>query len=289
MPAKLKALMEAAERISMSTLPVADLAYGTTADLDGTIDPGSFPEPFRSSPAWQEPMHWCGATRIGDPSSGQVLIPAQFVYCPFDERDPRAMLCDPSSNGAAAGFSIDDATARATREAFERHAILLSHYHRLGGREVAWESLPLDPGALCMALEARVLGLELRVSCLVEEPYPVAVCRVTDETGRFPALTMGSACGLSLAQAASGAISEALHARRQARDFLGDVAPVAAAELESIEDRVVHWAQPGTSQKLDFLFGDSMPLQDGHTRAVLDEGYVADITTPNSAGPASRS
>ncbi|NEY32867.1 hypothetical protein GTU99_11790 [Streptomyces sp. PRKS01-65] len=279
-PARLKALMEAAERICLSTVPAGTFRYGPASAVEGAIAADAFPEPWRDSPVWRTPLHWCGATSIHSPSSPPVLIPAQLVYCPYREPDERAMLWDPSSNGTAAGFSVDGAVTRATREAFERHALMLSHYLGLGGREVDWLGLALEPGALAMGMEARALGLRIRVACLVLRPFPVAVCCAADPTGRFPALTTGSACGGSLEQAVSGAMSEALYARRQARDFLAHVPAVAATELETIEDRVVYWGQPQAAEKLDYLFGDAMPLDGAHTDGCLDEGYTVDITTP---------
>ncbi|MGZ2356785.1 YcaO-like family protein [Streptomyces sp. 372A] len=278
--ARLKALMEAAERVCLSTVPSDGLLYGSASELGTCVAADAFPSPWRDSPVWQSPMHWRSATRIGSPSSEAVLVPAQLVYCPFHEPDDRAMLWDPSSNGAAAGFSFDDAVARATREAFERHALMLSHYLRLCGREVDWLDLPLDPGAVAVGLEALALGLRLRVACLTESPFPVAVCCAVDPSDRFPSLTTGSACGETLAQAVGGAISEALYARRQARDFLTHVPPVGIADLETIEDRVVHWGQPQTARRLDYLFGDATPLDGAYTTGCLDEGYAADITTP---------
>jgi ribosomal protein S12 methylthiotransferase accessory factor YcaO len=255
--ARLKALMEAAERICLSTIPKEALRYGSVSEFDNCLAAEAFPTPWRDSPVWRMPLHWCEATKIGSPSSTPVMIPAQLVYCPFRETDERAMLWDPSSNGAAAGFSVEDAVVRATREAFERHAIMLSHYLRLSGRELDWRDLALEPG-----------------------PMAMVVCCVVDPSGRFPALTTGSACGVSLEEAVGGAMSEALYARRQARDFLTNVAAVDARELETIEDRVVYWGQPQTIERLDYLFGSSMPLEGTYTNGFLDEGYVADITTP---------
>ncbi|MFM9702683.1 YcaO-like family protein [Streptomyces galilaeus] len=278
--ARLKALMEAAERICLSTIPKGELRYGTVSEFDNCLTAEAFPAPWRDSPVWRMPLHWCEATKIGSPSSTPIMIPAQLVYCPFRETDERAMLWDPSSNGAAAGFSVEDAVVRATREAFERHAIMLSHYLRLNGREWDWRDLALEPGPMAMAMEATALGLGIRVACLVETPFPVVVCCVVDPSGRFPALTTGSACGVSLEEAVGGAMSEALYARRQARDFLTNVAAVDARDLETIEDRVVYWGQPQTVERLDYLFGSSMPLEGTYTNGFLDEGYVADITTP---------
>lgn len=103
--ARIKALMEAAERICLSTVPHKDLRYGPSAELDGCISAEEFPEPWRGSPVWQKPMHWCRASTIGTPAAESVLVPAQLVYCPYAESDEQAMLWDPSSNGAAAGFS----------------------------------------------------------------------------------------------------------------------------------------------------------------------------------------
>ncbi|MEU3431554.1 YcaO-like family protein [Streptomyces gardneri] len=281
--ARLKAVMEAAERVSLSTVPRESLTYGTAAELSDRLGPEAFPEPWRRSPVWARPQHWCRAVRIGAEEAGSVLVPAQLAYCPYREPDPEAMLWDPSSNGAAAAFSYGDAVARASREAFERHVILLAHYLHVGGEELDWTRLALDPGALLMGLEARTLGLRVRITCLVRTPFPVVVCVVTDPTRRFPALTTGSACGVTVEEAASSAVSEALHARRQARDFLTNVPPVAASGLETIEERVVYWGQPDAPGRLEYLFGDSTPLEGAYTRGYLDEGYAVDVTTPRLA------
>ncbi|WP_217215595.1 YcaO-like family protein [Streptomyces sp. AC550_RSS872] len=277
---RLKALMEAAERICLSTVPKERLRYGSAVEFDNCIPAEAFPAPWRDSSVWQSAMHWCSSTRIGRPSSDPVLVPAQLVYCPYGEPDEEALLWDPSSNGAAAGFSLDEAAARATREAFERHIIVLSHYLQLGGQELDWRDLALDPGSYAMGMEATALGLQVRVTCLVKEPFPVVVCCAIDPSGRFPALTTGSACGVSVEQAASGAMSEALHARRQARDFLVNAPVVDVAALETIEERVVYWGMAHSAGKLDYLFGNSMPLDGAYTDGYLDEGYVVDITTP---------
>lgn len=60
--ARMKAAMEAAERVSLSTVPQGSLQYGNAAELDARLGPEAFPEPWRGSPAWELPMHWCRAT-----------------------------------------------------------------------------------------------------------------------------------------------------------------------------------------------------------------------------------
>lgn len=42
----------------------------------------------------------------------------------------------------------------------------------------------------------------------------------------------------------------------------------------------MYWGRPEAVTKLDYLFGDSMPLEGAYTDRCLAGGYAVDITTP---------
>lgn len=278
----LKTVMEAAERLCLSTVPTSSMKRATASELDNEVTkrPRELGTPWSESEHSRIAMHWVRAQHLE--TREHYVLPAQIFYCPYQEDLPQANIWEPNSSGAAAGFDQPSALRRAVSETFERHVTMSAHYYQLRGRSVSWKSLNLTTSAARMATESHALGLRIRLSIMATTPLAVVVCVVEDASGVFPRITTGSSADRTVDNAASDALMEAIFARRQVRDFLGgQIVKTQSDKLETIEQRVTYWGQENSSSELEHLFGreieyDRHPLH----ASSLSSGYFADITSP---------
>lgn len=74
------------------------------------------------------PIEWVGGEEL--PFGRATWVPANLVYCPYVARDGASVFSTTSTNGAAAGRTVDDATTQSLLELIERDAFW--YYARTG-------------------------------------------------------------------------------------------------------------------------------------------------------------
>lgn len=163
-------------------------------------------------PACESPMHWVEGVSLA--SGNPVLVPASFVFVPYDSRitryPPEPRFATPISTGLACGPTYCTAVYRGLLEVIERDAFMLSWRHE--------RSMPtLDThqfrGALTQSL-LRAVG-EIPVSCVaklatVDVSVSVVLVMLTATTRRFPLFAMGAGADFDTEQALVLALEEAL-------------------------------------------------------------------------------
>lgn len=223
--AAIKAIGESVERYCAVPPTRNALTFGTYASVN-RICPAIKPEAFTlfsdeqyddpampfARPSSSYPLHWVGGTSLV--SGNPVLVPASFVFTPYDFEvpgyppDPR--LAFPISTGLACGPTYAAAVYRGLLEIIERDAFMLSWRHE--------RSMPLlELGKFNRPLTRRLRQAvgEIPVSCVVklatvDIAVTVVLVMLNTTDGKFPLFAMGAGADFDPEQALILALEEAL-------------------------------------------------------------------------------
>ncbi len=256
------AVGEAAERYAAAFVPESRLVQGSADRLGPKAvrperfalcherqyaQPGFPLVPLRSDTE----LAWVDGLSL--PDGVPVLLPAQLAFLEAPAGDPHVAV--PTSNGLACGRTFDDAVLAGLLELVERDAFMLVWSNRL--------SLPLlDWGgdAELLALDERYFaptGLGYAaVDCSCFLDVPVALGVVHGPPSEHGALGVGAAASPSVGEAWWKALGEAFAVRRWARDSGSEHAldePFSEWEIQSFEQHVLWWADPGRVGRAAFL------------------------------------
>lgn len=195
--AVLSAIGEGVERYAASLWNQAELTKGSLSELgDRAFDPRWLvlydreqyagpgfafkPMDFNMQMLWAK-GHWLD-TRV------EVLVPAQATYFGFNADE--MPISQTTSNGIAAGSSVEDATLRALYELIERDAFMLYWMAGLRGERI-------DPGG-CDKIsrkaldEVQRLGAQMELYLLdLDTGYPTVVCLGLGDGVSWPGVTIG--------------------------------------------------------------------------------------------------
>jgi ribosomal protein S12 methylthiotransferase accessory factor len=307
--ARASAIFEAVERYCLSIYDAADLRVASYAELSGSgaaaLDPAMLShEDTAFDPAHVRgiPLSWTVARTLAD--AREVLVPAQLVYLPYTFAEQEPVLRDPLTTGCAAGTALGPAVLRGLLEVVERDAIVLRHYRRLTpGRldPALFDSPELD--RLVRSCERYHLEVEF-FDYSLDLPVPVVAVRVRDPRGGTPATTFGSKAAFDAADAALGALLEAVTFRGPIRSRAKTGRRIALRLLEdpravaSLSERAFLWIQPEMAGRLDYLDAAEpqgrLPAHHRPGPAAADVGrlvdairetageiLVCDVTTPD--------
>jgi ribosomal protein S12 methylthiotransferase accessory factor len=222
--ALVSALGEAVERYSATQVTRTSLIWASLRELgESAFDPRwlclyseqqyrrpGFPyRPFDED----EGRHWIPGRWI-DTGEG-VYLPAAAVY--LNDALAAEEFCQTTSNGLAAGSSVEDAAQRATLELRERDAFVVSWISCRGADKVT-SPLPQVAGQIAERLEDQGARLE---TYLVASGAPafVAVSLGLGDGERWPAATLGLGAGTTEEEA----IAKAFLEHGQTGPFLADL------------------------------------------------------------------
>ncbi|WP_285662589.1 YcaO-like family protein [Actinorhabdospora filicis] len=305
------ALFEAVERYCLSIYRIDDL---TVADYDelrtagvAALDPASL-----NAPDGADTADRLRSTRLAWTTARSLLhganrmVPAQLVHLPYQFPEGEPVLRDPLTTGCAAGTATGPAVLRGLLEVIERDATMIRHYRGISPQRLEpaiFGSGELD--GLVRACERYRLDVEL-FDYSLDIPVPVIAARVRDRSGATPAMTFGSKAAFDAAEAAVGALLEAVTfrgpirarsktARRVALGLLPEPGRVASGS-----ERAFLWIQPEMANSLHYLdhaeLGTALPSAHRPTpspedvaalvRRVGEEGgdiLICDVTTQDIA------
>jgi ribosomal protein S12 methylthiotransferase accessory factor len=207
------AIGEALERYCASVYDPSALEFGPAGDGIPSIEPTAFGLysatqydapgfPFqRYEPG--RPLHWRHALRLdGTP----VRVPASETYLSFPSYALKENFSLLTTNGLAAGETLDAAILGGLYECVERDAFVLNWMNRLIPAEVPLDGLPIPAYARAVFAKS---GIDLRVFLLPSDiAVPVAMAVTVDRSGRVPAAAVGLGCHLSGARAVERAVLE---------------------------------------------------------------------------------
>lgn len=143
----------------------------------------------------------------GGRADQDVLIPAALVYMTYAGDRPEQEIVEVTSNGLAAGPSLEFALLRGLWELVERDAFMLTWLNRLPLPRVDIASLDGLPRTI-RAHFAR-FGIEVHVfNATTDLPIAVMIAVAVDRSGRGPAAVVGLGCDLTPAAAVRRALLE---------------------------------------------------------------------------------
>ena len=299
--ARLQAVAECLERLSLMNPPEDQLVRGRPADVAGCVDPLGFRAHSRSQfPDFAEfesqvadcDFRWWPATALK--AGKQVLLPAQLVFLSNIVNDEVIVRREQITTGAALGpTGTDLAFASGLFEAVERDATMAAYLTRTSPPRI----VGLDPGLQEAVdyfhryhLEAHFLDVTTDLG------IPSVVAVTVDKTGLGPAINIGTAASLTYEEAILSALYESIQTRnpgRLFRDPSSDPSPNNTGPstieqrfdewypVERIAD-LAFWLETPHTVGYDEVASRSKTLEQAK-KAILDRGfniYVADVTLP---------
>jgi len=262
--ALISAVGEAVERWAAAQVDRARIVYAPFAELDAAFDPrwlclygpeqyGLAGFPYKTFDE-HRPLQWIEGTWL---DTGQpVYLPAFATYL-AREFAPQA-LCQMSSNGLAAGSSVNDAAERAALELYERDAFMTS-WIALAGAE------------LIEASDRREIYLLDAAS-----PLFVAACVGLGE---------GITLGLGAARIREEAIEKAVLEHGQTASYLmkrWKEKPV--SQILTLEDSALYYCDPAHRAEFEPWRRCNAPLErtrsDGNAPSAQPRIAIADLTPP---------
>lgn len=184
-----------------------------------------------------------------------VYVPAHPTYFNYPCR-PEEYFCDVTSNGLAAGPTLDEAVMGAALELLERDAFMISWLARLPGKRLVLDG-SLDPYAREVARQLAERGARLELY-LVDAgvAVPTVVCIGYGDGKRWPGATASIAAHLSPRTAIRKAILEQGHIGPYLlRLMTGEetVVPERPEDVHSLEDHALYYIPPSRAGALDVL------------------------------------
>jgi len=241
--ARRRTVGEAAERYCASLRGTSGVVRVPRRELDGpSLDPRRLvlfaPEQYERLPYEpyddDRPVAWLEGRSLS--SREPLWVPALAVLLAFRRSEDEAYLFPPSSNGLAAGPSLEAAILAGLCEVLERDAFLLTWLHRLPALRVDPETHPLrEVVDLARAYARRGVSMELYA---LPTDHPVHVfmgLAVEPRADPGPAVAVGLGADLDPARAARSALLEAAQVRPTLRVQLRDP-DIRARVRELVED-----------------------------------------------------
>ena len=211
----LSAMGEAIERYSASCIDPDRVVLARPAELDGEfIDPrcgGLYTDAQYAGAGFPyvrfdaDVAHpWIRGRWL---SGGEVWIPAALVSLRI-ELAPDQLFCQGTSNGLAAGTSIEDASLRAVFELIERDAFMSAWLSGTPGCRISVDD-SLDPMLSEVLGQIAHLGADIELFTLPTSACgTTALCMALGDGDRYPAMSFGLGCDLDPRAALRQAILE---------------------------------------------------------------------------------
>jgi ribosomal protein S12 methylthiotransferase accessory factor len=210
----------------------------------------------------EQPIHWTRGFWLDD--RRPVWVPALPSYFNF-QVGPLEHFCQVSSNGLAAGASVEDAGLRALFELVERDAMMLTWMCRLPVRRIALDA-SLDVGTREVVRLLGEHGITVELVCLdAGLGIPTMVCLGFGDGVTTPAVSTALACHPNPRTAARKAILEQAHVQPYLCRILRTAKiPATPEEVLTLDDHALYYVPAGRRPAAEFLRGegDLIPLGD---------------------------
>jgi len=254
-------------------------------------------------PGSQSPIGWTRAMEL--PGKSEAFVPASLVYLYFNTEGPDGYFCPPTSNGLAAGPTLESAVLGGFCELIERDAFLITWINRLSVPRVDYSSMT-GIAARIRSHYAR-FGIEALVFDITTDVgVPVMMAMAVDRSGNGPAVVVGLGCHLNPAVALKKALMEVCQVRPSQSIKFAKNTPAetlkAYSDVKTLEDHAGFATIHENLHEFDFLWNSSRSRQiegvpDGSTgdekadlshvvgllRAADCRVAYVDLTTPDIA------
>ena len=271
------AIGEALEIYAGSSFHTEDLFYSALVNLpSGAFDPrllclyeeASYQRPRFPYSRFDHalPVHWACAHWLDN--NEEVLVPALTVFHYFPAPTPER-FCQVTSNGSAAGSSLEDASSRATLELVERDAFMLAWFSQTPATQILLDE-DLHPGLEAILDQIRSRGGRVTLYLLnagVAIPTVLAVAR--GDGKRWPGATLG----LGTHPDARVAIRKAILEMGQTAFSLcrslttrEEQVPAEPRNVRTFRQHALYYLSAVRAQELDFLHatGESIRISQLH-------------------------
>ena len=203
----------------------------------------------------EEEVTWLPAVEL--PANCPVAVPASLAYLVYPVGRNSDSFAPATSNGLAAGPSLDAAILSGLSELIERDALLTTWMNRLPAIEIELAELN-GPAAHVWRHYAR-FGVELRAFLIrTDLPSSVVMAVALDSAPERPATLIGMGCHLDPAVALEKAVFELCQARPSESKRYQDKPPGARLkayeDVRSLEDHPAFLSQPERRGEFEFLW-----------------------------------
>lgn len=183
-------------------------------------------------------------------NNSECLIPAQLIYLTSDfENEPA--LREQNTNGAAAGFSPDEAFVGGLLELIERDTFMITYLKQLTPPRIDYSS---SDRLTKLAKYFRRYNLDFHLfDITLDLEVPVVMALNIDRTGIGPAINLGLGCDFDMETAAEKASLESVLARnyfRLKKEMEGFSKPTNPSEIKDLEERGWYWYD---TNNIDFI------------------------------------
>jgi ribosomal protein S12 methylthiotransferase accessory factor len=251
----------------------------------------------------QDQITWMPVREL--PSEHEAFAPAVLVYLAMDQLKAEDYLCSPTSNGLAAGPTLEFAVLNGLYELVERDGFLITWMNKMPAPRVDFSAM--DGLAAEISEHYARFGTELRIYNLSTDiPIYVMMALALDRTGQGPAALVGLGCHLDPQVALTKAILEICQGHpgeaRRFREELKDKSFKDYQDVRTLEDHSAFLMYPERIGEYSFLLengrtqsiADLQNFSQGNARADLERCveslvgsgcrvFYADLTTPDVA------
>ena len=310
--AKAAAIGEAVERYCAHHWDPRRTFVASIADVDGdAIAPADcvlyadeqYAREGWSYPRWdpETPVTWIRGARR--PGGEPIALPASLVYLNFPPPRMEDLFAPSTSNGLAAGPTLEAAALSGLCEAMERDALMIAWMNRLPAVELELDASAGVAGALRAHYE--LLGVRLRAFVLPTDlPATVVMAIASEDVPGRPATVVGMGCHPSPAAALSKAAFELCQARPAEASRYRENSPEGRLngyeDVKTLDDHSAFAALPAQRGEFAFLWrdgrtvrlpelpdasaGDAAADLDRCTAALAERGHpvaCVELTTPD--------
>jgi ribosomal protein S12 methylthiotransferase accessory factor len=275
------AIGEVVERYCGASWDERDIRYCMASEIEGEfLDPQLLvlyaPDQYKHLPyspySPESRLGWVPARSLLD--GRRVWVPALAVYLGYEVKNKAEYLFPSTSNGLAAGTTIEEAILKAIYEVIERDAFLLTWMNRLPPERIQAANHP-DPAVkdLIAAYERRGVRIEL-YRLATDAPCSVFLALGIDDSESGPSIVVGLGANSSQALAAKSAVLEVAQIRpplrirlkdKKTKDRLDELV-VNPQLVRSLDDHDLLYASSAMRGAFDFLRASSAGSPDWDSR-----------------------
>lgn len=209
----------------------------------------------------KDEVTWVAAREL--PSDRIVYVPASLVYLQFPQQRIEDVFTAATSNGLAAGPTLEYAIVHGLYECMERDAFLVTWMARIPAPEILFS----EGSSLADSIRAHYkrFGTDLRVfrMCTDLEVH-VMMAVALDQTGHGPAVVVGLGCHASPENALTRAMLEICQVHpgetRRYREQPPGKRLQRAEDIKTLEDHSAWASIPENLDEFSFLIGNGQTL-----------------------------
>jgi len=265
--ALIKVIGEIIERHCCNTYRYKDFLFGTKTDITNSLDPVQFllytsdliNKNSNFNIKKNDKFNWLKGKSLLN--NKDVYIPSQLIYTNYDHQRKEKIIQYQTSNGAGAGFSIEDAVYRGIMELIERDAFMIFYLNKICPKKV--ETKFITNTKIQYALQ-KIKDYNLNLSILnitTDLNIPTYLAIIIDPTFIGMPISFGAKSDFSSESAILGAIEEVIQVRSWMRSIYENYKEkhkvINKDQIVSIIQRGIFWFDKKLIKSLDFFLNTS--------------------------------